>query len=61
MILRGVWSLILKVEVNWPKDRGKLEEKAADIISDILIRKLQPRELEKLEEILKDDSINITM
>ena len=34
--------------------------KAADLLSSILIKKLEPKEIDQLIEILKDDSKNIT-
>ena len=37
-----------------------LEKKAADLLSSILIKKLQPKEIDELVEILKDDSNKIT-
>lgn len=38
----------------------ELQIKAADLLSSILIKKLEPKEIDQLIEILKDDSKNIT-
>ena len=36
-----------------------LEKKAADLLSSILIKKLQPKEIDELVEILEDDTKKI--
>jgi hypothetical protein len=51
--------LILKVTVNFPEDPTELMDKAADIMSDILIKKLQPKEIETLIDVLNDENLNI--
>lgn len=61
LFLKGGGSLILKVTVNFPEDPTELMDKAADIMSDILIKKLQPKEIDQLIEILKDDKVNIAL
>ena len=38
----------------------ELQRKAADLLSSILIKKLEPKEIDQLVEILKDDSKNIS-
>ncbi|SKA89528.1 hypothetical protein SAMN05428976_11324 [Clostridium sp. USBA 49] len=53
--------MILKVKVNYPKDMKTLQDKAADTLAKILVNKLQPKEIDQLIEVLKDDKVNITM
>lgn len=50
----------INVHINYPDDMEELEKKAADLLSSILIKKLQPKEIDELVEILKDDSNKIT-
>lgn len=45
------------VIINYPKDLDVLTEKAVDTMADILIKKLKVKEVEKLIDILEDDSI----
>lgn len=51
--------MILKATVNFPKDPTELMDKAADIMADILIKKLQPKEVDKLIDVLNDEKLNI--
>lgn len=51
--------MILKVTVNFPEDPTELIDKATDIMSDILIKRLQPKEIEKLIDVLNDEKLNI--
>lgn len=50
----------IKIEYLDEEDRERFQEKAADLLSSILIKKLQPKEIDELVEILKDDSKKIT-
>ncbi len=52
----------IKIKIEYLDEEGKekFQEKAADILSSILIKKLQPKEIDELVEILKDDSKKIT-
>jgi hypothetical protein len=59
LFIKGGRSLILKVTVNFPEDPTELMDKAADIMSDILIKKLQPKEIEKVIDVLSDEKLNI--
>ena len=47
----------MKVNVFWPEDMAELEKKAADILTDVLIRKLNKQEVEKLINILETTDI----
>ena len=51
---------MINVHINYPDNMEELQEKAADLLSSILIKKLQPKEIDELVEILKDDSNKIT-
>lgn len=53
--------MILKVKVNYPKDMKIIEDKAAETLAKILVNRLQPKEVEQLIEVLKDDTINISL
>lgn len=57
--IRESGFLKINVHINYPDDMEALEKKAADLLSSILIKKLQPKEIDKLVEILKDDSNKI--
>ncbi len=52
----------IKVKIEYLDEEGieKFQEKAANLLSSILIKKLQPKEIDELVEILKDDSNEIT-
>ncbi|MGL4107013.1 hypothetical protein [Clostridium sp. LP20] len=52
----------MKINVNivYPEDKTILYEKAADILSDILIKRLQPKEVKRVIEILEDENYEIT-
>lgn len=52
----------IKIKIEHLDEEGmeKFQEKAADLLSSILIKKLQPKEIDQLVEILKDDSKKIT-
>ena len=47
------------MHIRYPDDMEELKKRAADLLSSILIKKLQPKEIDKLVEILKDDSNKI--
>lgn len=51
--------MILKVNANWPEDMEELENRAAEELAKILAKKLQPKEIDELVEILNDDSIQL--
>ena len=53
-------SLNINVHIRYPDNMEELQRKAADLLSSILIKKLEPKEIDQLVEILKDDSKNIT-
>ena len=48
----------IRVRIEYLDEDGieKFQEKAADLLSSILIKKLQPKEIDELVEILEDDS-----
>ena len=50
----------IKIEYLDEEGRERFQEKAADLLSSILIKKLQQKEIDELVEILKDDSKKIT-
>lgn len=50
----------IKVNIKYPDDMEELQKKAADILSSIIVKKIQPKEINELIEILKDDSNKIT-
>ncbi|OOM06795.1 hypothetical protein [Clostridium saccharobutylicum] len=52
--------MIINVHINYPDNMEELQRKAADLLSSILIKKLQPKEIDELVEVLKDDSNKIT-
>jgi hypothetical protein len=53
-------SLKINVHIRYPDNMEELQRKASDLLSSILIKKLEPKEIDLLVEILKDDSKNIT-
>ena len=50
----------INIHINYPDDIEELERKAADLLSSILIKKLEQKEIDELVKILKDDSKKIT-
>ena len=50
----------INVHIRYPDDMEELERKASDLLASILIKKLEIKEIDKLVEMLKDDSNNIT-
>lgn len=48
------------MHIRYPDNMEELQRKAADLLSSILIKKLEPKEIDQLVEILKDDSKNIS-
>ncbi|MBY6809322.1 hypothetical protein [Clostridium botulinum] len=46
----------INVSINYPDDMKALEEKASKLMASILVKKLQPKEIETLIGILKDDN-----
>lgn len=53
--------MISKVNVIFPEDMKKLEEKAAEEVAKILIKKLHPEEVEQLIKLLQKDEIHIKL
>ncbi|MCM0648679.1 hypothetical protein NBE98_09860 [Clostridium swellfunianum] len=51
--------MAIKVRVSWPNDREDLEIKVAEVLAEILVKKLNTEEVEVLIEILKDDSVDL--
>lgn len=47
----------MKVNVFWPEDRTELQNKAVDVLTDILIQKLNKEEVNKLIEVLETTDI----
>jgi hypothetical protein len=54
---------LIKIRSNYEENKDFVDEKLAEVLSVILYKKLQGREkeMDKLIEILQDDSINITL
>ena len=52
--------LNINVHIRYPDNMEELERIAADLLASILIKKLEPKEIDQLVEILKDDSKNIS-
>lgn len=50
----------INVHIRYPDNMDELQRKAAELLSSILIKKLEPKEIDQVIEILKDDSNNIT-
>lgn len=50
----------VKAIINYPKDMDALYDKASDVLADILIKKLQPNEIDKLVALLEDKNKEIT-
>ena len=53
-------GLKINVNISYPDNMEEIQRKASDLLSSILIKKLQPKEIDALVEILKDDSNKIT-
>lgn len=49
--------MLLKVKVDYPQDMSILENKLAQTLAKILIRKLSTGEIDKLIEVLEDEKI----
>jgi len=60
LICNDMVNLKINVNIEYPEDMDYLIEKEAKIVSQILIKKLKPSEVEQLIEILEDDTKNIT-
>jgi len=54
-------SLGVKVIVNYPDNMEELEDKASEVLANILVRKLHPAEVTQLIEALKADNCKIRM
>ncbi len=53
--------MLLKVNVNMPEDTTELYEKLNDTLAKILIKKLQPNEIERLINLLEKEDFNLTL
>jgi hypothetical protein len=51
----------VKVIVNYPDNMEELEDKATEVLANILVRKLHPEEVSQLIEVLKADNCKIRM
>ncbi|WP_297421672.1 hypothetical protein [Clostridium sp.] len=49
----------INLHINYPDDMEALEKKASDLLSSILIEKLNSKEIDKLIKILKSNSKKI--
>lgn len=49
----------INVRIEYPDDLDKFQKKAADLLSSVLVRKLQPEEMNKLIELLEDKTVDI--
>ena len=45
----------IKVSIDYPEDMTYLTKRAEELIAEILVNKLQPKEIDELVEVLKDD------
>lgn len=52
--------LNINVHIRYPDNMEELQRRAADLLASILIKKLEPKEIDQLVEMLKDNSKNIT-
>lgn len=50
----------INVHINYPDNMEELQRRASDLLSSILIKKLEAKEIDELVKILKDDSNKIT-
>lgn len=52
----------IKIKIEYLDDEKteEFQDKAADLLSSILIKKLQPKEIDELVNMLRDDSNKIT-
>ena len=53
--------MLLKVKVNYPEDMSVLENKLAEALAEIFVKKLSKTQIDKLIETLDDDSNNIIL
>lgn len=47
--------MVLKVKVNMPEDLTEIEDKLTDTLAEILVRRLQPKEVNRLIDLLEND------
>jgi len=52
--------LEIKFTIKYPEDMDALVDKAEQLLADILVKKLQPKEITELITILKDESTGVT-
>jgi len=52
--------LRINVHINYPDNMEELQRRASDLLSSILIKKLEPKEVDELVKVLNDDSNKIT-
>ena len=50
----------VNVHINYPDNMEELQRRASDLLSSILIKKLEPKEVDELVRVLNDDSNEIT-
>jgi len=52
--------LNIKVTIKYPEDMDALINKAEELLANILVKKLQPKEITELITILQDESSEVT-
>jgi hypothetical protein len=52
--------LKINVYINYTDSMEELQRRASDLLSSILIKKLEPKEVDELVKVLNDDSNKIT-
>ena len=57
---QGDVVLKINVYISYPDNMEELQKKASDLLSSILVKKLEPKEIDELIKLLKDDSNKIT-
>ncbi|MVX67100.1 hypothetical protein GKZ28_25960 [Clostridium chromiireducens] len=50
----------ITVHISYPDNMEELQKKASDLLSSILIKKLESKEVEELVKLLKDNFNKIT-
>jgi len=58
--IQGDVVLKINVHISYPDNVEELQKKASDLLSSILVKKLEPKEVDELVKLLKDDSNKIT-
>lgn len=52
---------MINVRVKYPENMEELENKAAEVMAEILFKKLQPKEVEEFVKLLTDDNLQIKL